>query len=1052
MYKRTRFGFAVLALFTAGCLWLLYTVQREGTFPLGIDLRGGTELIYELDLGHIAHDPRSTAERIKDTIAKRLNAFGLKEISIAVEGDNRLVVQFPGTDQLTIDVLKKQVEQAGALSFHIVADSDYHQRRIEAYRAEEAKYQDDLREWARQVRDLEKDPAADPNAAPPPRPEPPDFIVRTFVKQHEDGTETRSPMVLENQPGGYIDGSYLATAYVTQDQQLSYVVGFEMKGEGASLFGDLTRNNLKRQLAIVLDDDVVSAPVIQSTISKSGQITGRFTAEEAKSLVTVLQGGSLPTKPQLHSQETVGSVFGRESVRGGIQAVLFGLVSVMVFISIYYLAAGIVTNFALAFNIMVVLAYVATFRQDLTLPGVAGILLTIGMAVDANILIFERVREERSRGKALIQALATGYRRAFSVIVDSNLTTLITGLVLFNFGSGPVKGFAVTLIAGIIVSFISALFVTRLLLSLAINMGWVKQLRMLEAFKTPSFPFIRWQRPFLLASVVVIIASWVFVVERGWNNYGIDFTGGARIRVKLNRRLLRSEMEEKIRRIALEEPELFDGWSLQTIGYDEEYRAREFALQTRAGGRGGLAGSAVSRAGASRPVAWAEGITAAPGGDPGAGPEGAAVPPAAAEEGDDAEGAAVPPAAAEAESPPQPEDGGGEGIPAAEEPPPEAPAPQEAPLPAREPASARRATIGEDGEEETQKDPAQLVREKLEEAFDTAEQKLLLPPAFPKEPAWEPDAGDPKKKSLVFEVNLEVLNEAMTPNWLKEKLTQHLQRNALFEGIAAEEVELVQKGDGPLAVSLYRIRLTAYEPPLPGAEATTPSQELAFERVRTFFSSPPGFGDAEQGEPPLALSEPFPQVATVGPRVASNLQGQAIVAIFVSILGIIFYISLRFEFMFGVAAIVALVHDVLITLGVMAMTDMWFGATFPIKINLPELAALLTIIGYSINDTIVVFDRVRENLKTYAKKKIDFRECVNMSINQTLTRTIWTSLTTLFTALALLLWGGEAVRGFAFTFTVGLITGTYSSVFVASPVLIMLHDRALKRREALALA
>ena len=200
-----------------------------------------------------------------------------------------------------------------------------------------------------------------------------------------------------------------------------------------------------------------------------------------------------------------------------------------------------------------------------------------------------------------------------------------------------------------------------------------------------------------------------------------------------------------------------------------------------------------------------------------------------------------------------------------------------------------------------------------------------------------------------------------------------------------------------------------------------------------------------------ALSEPFFTTSTVGATVSGDLQQKAIVAFFISILGIIFYVSLRFEFYFGLAAIAALVHDVLISIGIIALVGLAFE-DYAIKINLPEIAALLTIIGYSINDTIVVFDRIRENLKIYGKNKLSFKECVDLSINQTLSRTLLTSVTTLMTVCSLLFLGGEAIRGFAFTFMVGLIAGTYSSVFIASPILIMLRQRALQRKEELAKA
>jgi preprotein translocase SecF subunit len=222
------------------------------------------------------------------------------------------------------------------------------------------------------------------------------------------------------------------------------------------------------------------------------------------------------------------------------------------------------------------------------------------------------------------------------------------------------------------------------------------------------------------------------------------------------------------------------------------------------------------------------------------------------------------------------------------------------------------------------------------------------------------------------------------------------------------------------------------------------------EGLRKFFyDNGPGAILVAGNEQLFGLSEPFSEVATVGPRVASNLERDAVVALFISMLGVIFYISLRFEFIFGVAAIVALLHDILICIGIVAVTDQLFGETFPVKINLAELAAVLTIIGYSINDTIVVFDRIRENKALFAKKRRPFEEIVDLSINQTLSRTLWTSITTLLVTLVLIFFATEAVRGFAFIFMLGVLAGTYSSVFIASPVLIMLHKRALARREAL---
>ena len=1035
MYKRTRWGFTFLALFTAGCIWLLYSVGDK--FPLGIDLKGGTELIYELDLSHVPRDTRTVANEVKDIIARRLNTFGLKELSLAVEGDNRLVVQLPGSGEATVKSLKDQIQRAGTLTFHLVDSTAQAQRRIVELRAEEKRYKEDLKVWAKKMRAWRAGKDADPAYdAPPPgeRPEAPRLIVREM--RDEEGEGPQPPLILKNTPDAIVEGSWLSWVGLSQDEYQNAAVGFQLRGEGATRMGDITQNNMKGQLAVVLDDHVESAPVIRGRIATNGQITStNFTDTEVRALITVLRGGSLPTSPRLISEATVGSVFGQESIDAGSRAVLVGLGTVMLFISIYYLAAGFVTNFVLVFNVLVVLAYVVTFRQDLTLPGIAGILLTIGMAVDANILIFERVREERRRGKALVPALATGYHRAFSVIFDSNLTTVITSVVLFYFGTGPIKGFAVTLFAGIVVSFVSALFVTRLILSFAINRGWVRNLHMMHAFETPRVPFVSFQRPFLLASVLIIAAAWVLVSWRGWDNYGVDFTGGARIRMKLREPIALDPQQEGdrsmraiVRSLVVDEPELFRGATLQTIGViragEHQGKSYQFALLTRAG-------------------AIEEGIAEAQQAGEEAGPrrpEAATKPPAANEDepgdGKEESGKAGPVSSPETTGTAGPgETAGG-----------------------TSPAGTAR---GGEGGRDDKTGAAQRVKEALQKAL--AAEKLLLPQAIPEsleidgvahdQPYWLSE-GESTKEALVLEVNLLRINEMVVlEDWIRGELSKtlldfpsRLGEEEPVEKIAVEEVRIVSKARDENDVTRVQVRLTPYSVPSTGEVSDLPSKEALLSVVTRFFSDPPKLEGGDTRSEPFEICEPFPQVATVGPRVATDLQGLALVAIFISMLGIIFYISLRFEFIFGLAAIAALVHDIMITIGVIALTDHFLGDIIPVKINLPELAALLTIIGYSINDTIVVFDRIRENLRTFAKKKLSFRDCVDMSINQTLSRTVWTSATTLFTVLSLLILGGEAVRGFAFTFAIGLVAGTYSSVFVASPVLILLHDRSEARR------
>ena len=455
---------------------------------------------------------------------------------------------------------------------------------------------------------------------------------------------------------------------------------------------------------------------------------------------------------------------------------------------------------------------------------------------------------------------------------------------------------------------------------------------------TPTIKFTNIQKPFLLVSCLVIVVSWMVVIPKGMDNYGIDFTGGARVGFTLSEPKLRDEVQAMVEEFTAqaasdEDKALFTGFRLQELNSVSGEPGRDFILMTSI-------------------------------------------------DKDDAAAVSKDAAAASA---------------------------------------------------------AEKVREKLEAKLK--EKGLLLPSPFSVN--WQ-DTG--ATSSLVLDVNLERAGE-FTPENLKEKVNTVLEsddrakKNDAFSGLKVESCSPVSEEKDQSSVSRYQLKFAAFTPS-PTASAAgkgIPSREQAEAAARKAFSD-------ESITALSTLSEPFSTVATVGATVSSDLQQKAIIAFFISILGIVFYVSLRFEFYFGLAAIAALVHDVLISIGVIALTDSFFPDSFTVKINLPEVAALLTIIGYSINDTIVVFDRIRENLKIYGKKKLTFKECIDLSINQTLSRTVLTSVTTLMTVCSLLFLGGEAIRGFAFTFLIGLIAGTYSSVFVASPILLMLRNRALERR------
>jgi SecD/SecF fusion protein len=1088
MYKKTGWGFAFTAFMVGLCIYLL---ARENPIQLGIDLQGGTELTYKLDLSHIARDRAQVTEEVKDIIAKRLNAYGLKEISVAaVKGQDQLVIQLPGTDSQSVGELKYQIEKAGNLTFRLVAPEEYQgPERRKQFQEEEREFNAKDTEWVEKKR-------ADASFNEP-RPQPPEYLVRTEVVKVKmaGGREKFQPKpggekVLENkhhlnektgtwEPEGIVSGSYLSSVGHTLDTQtFKPAVSFEFKAEGARLFGDLTGTNVGRLLAIVLDDDVMEVATIRSQITSRGELTGNFSDDDVKGIITVLRGGSLPTKPALISESTVGSVLGQDSVKAGIKAVIFGVAGVMIFMLVYYMIGGMIANVALLINLLFILAFVSCFRQTLTLPGIAGILLTLGMAVDANILIFERYREERRKGKTLSQALSAGYQRAFWVIFDSNLTTIITGYVLFYMGTGPVKGFAITLISGLFASFFTSVYVTRLILSWLVNHGLLRDLKLLKMFDTPRIPFTRYQKQWLMGSVIIIAICWVFVILRGQGNYGIDFTGGARVSFNLAKPMKVEDVRQRIGSLARKHPELFRDFSVQALGAEKTDASGlrgfdQFAILTREPDA-----SFLSKAEAQEPQSPAGN---APGqGSPGAGdatraPAGAAKTDPGKTEPAKTEAPKVEAPGAKTTTAPQnptnlPETpptlpGTPTTLPGTPPTLPGTPTTLPPASTAEPPHSLPQPVEAGEGEAQKTPDSAQRVKGLLEKML--RDEGLLLPPAFPTSGTrWETATGigvKPGSQYLSMEVNLlKVESTELTPERLKDNLNAALEKekdglfkksgrdpNASYPGIQIEDVKTLEKPSTDSPVTRYLVKTTPYQPPLLAtvADPTIPTRRQVEEAIRDYFVK--GSGEGAQAAQ-FQVSDPFPQVATVGKRVASSLQGDALVAIFISFLGIIFYLALRFEFNYGLAGVVALLHDVMISIGIMAVTDQFFSADFPVKFNLNELAAILTIIGFSINDTIVLFDRVRENAQLLAKKKPTIEELVDISTNQTLSRTLWTSLTVLIVTIILLGFGGESVRGFAYIFAIGVVTGTYSSICVASPVAIWLHNRSLARRQALA--
>jgi len=404
---------------------MLQKIMPSRPIKLGLDLRGGAYLVYEVELSKIPdEEARPFAIRTtKDIMEKRVNAMGLTESLVQIVGTNRIEVQLPG--EKDVERAKVQIGPTARLEFRLVHSS-------------------------MQVNDLlasegEINPAKIPTG----------YEVLW-------GKEKEERYLVEK--AAYVTGDDLKIAWPTTGEFGRPEVALEFTAQGAKKFEKVTGENVGRQLAIVLDQIVYSAPVIDEKISGGrAVIRGRFTMAEVAALANVLRYGALPAPVRLIEERTVGPTLGKDSIRSGLLATVVGFAVVVIFMVFYYKFAGLVADIALLLNLLFLMAILAALGSTLTLPGIAGILLTIGMAVDANVLIYERIREEFQRGKTVRSSIDIGYKRTLTTIVDSNLTTVLTAIALYLFGTGPVRGFAVTLIFGLMVSMFTAVVVTRII-------------------------------------------------------------------------------------------------------------------------------------------------------------------------------------------------------------------------------------------------------------------------------------------------------------------------------------------------------------------------------------------------------------------------------------------------------------------------------------------------------------------------------------------------------------------------------------------------------------
>jgi SecD/SecF fusion protein len=484
-------------------LFILNKLQRDaaGKIKLGLDLQGGTSFLVEMDTSKLANTNETGAalSQAIEVLRKRIDRFGVAEPIIQSAGGNRILIQLPGLSQADKNNAQTNIQKSAFLEFRIV-----HERSQEIVDEKTG----ELREQV-----------------------PFNYEVLKHMDQLPNGQSKMEAVVLKKRPASgegpdYLAGDVIKSAMVVRGNLGEPMIEFTLNDQAAKKFGEITRNNVGRRLAIVLDGELYSAPNIQSPIETgSGQITGNYTIEQALALANVLQNPLKAPLKIVYSRD-VDPTLGKDSIQSGIKASIYGVIFVCGFMLIYYLLAGLAANVALATNVVILLGVMCAVGTTFTLPGIAGAVLTVGMAVDANVLIYERIREELSKGKSLRGAIDAGYARAFGTIFDSHITTLISSIILIFMGTGEIKGFGVTLTIGVAASLFTALVVTRLIFNFMMDRNIIKSLPMLHIIRSVNINFMKIATPLALATSIFAIASIGYGVTRGEKLFGVDILGG----------------------------------------------------------------------------------------------------------------------------------------------------------------------------------------------------------------------------------------------------------------------------------------------------------------------------------------------------------------------------------------------------------------------------------------------------------------------------------------------------------------------------------------------
>jgi SecD/SecF fusion protein len=742
----------------------------------------------------------------------------------------------------------------------------------------------------------------------------------------------------EGQPRWSLDSAYPAPT-----QNGDTVVGFKFDPAGGQLFGTLTGNNIHRPMAVVLDDKVINVATIQSRISESGQIDGGsegFAPQELDYLVSTLTAGSLPAQlaDEPISERTVGPQLGEDNLKHGLIACVLGLVVVAVFLIGYYYLAGVVATFAVFMNVVLILGTMAALNATFTLPSIAGIVLTIGTAVDANVLIFERLREEQHRGLSLRMALRNAYGKAFSAIVDSNMTTVITSLFLIWFGTEEVKGFGITLIIGIVASLFTALFVTRTIFNILIDKFGVRDLKSFplthpawDRLLRPNIDWMRLVPGFVTFSAIAIAIGLTMFVHKARTGemLDIEFASGTSVQFELNEPTKITEVRK-----------LIGTADVKTLPSP----------------------SVVSVESGGAPDTVYEVIT-----------------------------------------------------------------------PNANSAQVKDAVLRAVGDKLKATRPSKFdaAAAAVDEAMQQGAIRPITTETLANKSLW-PDGFVPKAARDNLGGAAIILNHLDPP----------LSAAAIHDRVIEQQLQ----ADTPASAAQRDFVV---------ASPNAGDQPTSLAVILTRDDSLPYDKDARQWQAQLAgpmwklvndaVGRPaqLQQVKNFDAAVAGDTQKDAFLTLTMSVLVIMAYIWIRFgNLKYGTATVVALLHDTIFTVAALGFAHYLYHVPFlrdalalePFRINLTVVAGILTIMGYSMIDTIVVFDRIRENRGKYG---LVSRQVINDAVNQTLSRTLLTAGTTTVTVTIMYFFGGPGIHGFTFVLLVGILVGTYSSVAIAAPLLLI---------------